>query len=140
MEEIEKVRQWVQTFPRWDEDLHVDYTAAVPGNAGLFSLGLEEVSRQADILGNITAQCRYRFSLYRVATGQQDNTENAAWLMEFQSWVQSQSARGLAPTFGDVPSRETIRAEKGRLKEGSQTGTGVYSVDLIAEFVKKYEM
>ena len=140
MDDLEKLRQWVQTFPKWEEGnlLYIDYTGAVPGNTGLYPMGMELVSRQEDITGGITAQCRYRFSLYRVTTGQEDNTQNAAWLMEFQNWVLQQSLQGLAPTFGDVPARERIRAEKGRLKSGSQTGTGVYSVELTTEFVKKY--
>lgn len=140
MDDLEKLRQWVQTFPQWEEGnlLYCDYTGAVPGNTGLFPLGMEELYRKTDILGNTTARCRYRFSLYRVTTGQEDNAVNAAWLMAFQRWVQSQSAQGLAPAFGDEPARERIRAEKGRLKETSQTGTGLYTVELIAEFVKIY--
>lgn len=140
MTNIEKVRQWVQTFPQWEEGnlLYIDYTAAVPGNSGLFPMGLEEVGRTADILGGVTVRCRYRFSLYRVTTGQEDNARNAAWLMAFQNWVQSQSAQGLAPVFGHDPAREQLRAEKGRLQNASQTGTGIYCVDLVAEFVKKF--
>ncbi len=138
MEDLEKVRQWLQTFPLWEDDLFIDYTGAVPGNTGVYPVGLEELSRQGDILGNVTARCRYRFSLYRVAHRQQDGTDNAGWLMTFQSWVQEQSALGLAPAFGDVPAGERLRAEKGRLQQAEQTGTGVYRVDLIADFVKKF--
>ena len=140
MEVIERVRQWVQTFPQWEAGqlLYIDYTGAVPGNAGLFPLGLEERDRKEDVLGNVTVSCRYQFALYRVASGQEDNAANAAWLLEFQDWVRQQSIQGLAPTFGDEPARERIRAEKGRLKDGSQTGTGIYAVQLTAEFVKKY--
>ena len=36
--------------------------------------------------------------------------------------------------------RERIRAEKGKLKDGSQVGTGVYVVQLTAEFVKEYHV
>ena len=141
MTDLEKVRQWVQTFPKWEEGnlLYIDYTGAVPGNAGLFPVGLEEVSRTEDVLGNVAVHCRYQFSLYRVTTGQEDNTANAQWLMAFQDWVREQSVQRLAPAFGDEPSRERIRAEKGRLKDGSQTGTGVYAVQITAEFMKHYE-
>ena len=138
MEILEKVRRWVQTFPKWEEQLHIDYTGAVPGNAGLFPAGLEEIRRVEDVLGNVTVFCRCRFTLYRVTTGQTDNENNAQWLLAFQDWVQQQSASGLAPTFGDEPNREQIRAEKGKLKNASQTGTGIYAVELTAEFVKKY--
>ena len=140
MDELEKVRRWVQTFPQWEEQLHIDYTGAVPGNAGLFPVGMEEVGRREDVLGNVTVSCRCRFSLYRVTTGQGDNTHNAQWLLDFQNWIQAQSAAHLAPAFGDEPAREQIRAEKGRLKNASQTGTGIYAVELTAEFVKKYNV
>ena len=138
MTELKKMRRWVQTFPQWKEDLYIDYTGAVPGNAGLFPVGMEEVGRREDVLGNVTVSCRCRFTLYRVTTGQADNTGNAQWLLAFQNWVREQSTLGLAPTFGDEPAREHLRAEKGRLKNASQTGTGVYAVELTAEFVKKY--
>ena len=138
MTEIEKMRQWVQTFPGWNETLHIDYTGAVPGNTGLFPVGMEEVRRTEDVLGNVTVFCRCRFTLYRVTTGQADNTANAQWLLDFQDWVRQQSALRLAPTFGDEPNRERLRAEKGKLKNASQTGTGVYAVELTAEFVKKF--
>lgn len=142
MRDLEKLRQWVMSFPRWEDEslLYIDYTGAVPGNVGLYPAGLEEVSRTEDVLGNVTVLCRYRFSLYRVSSGQEDGTINALWLMDFQNWVRDQSLRGLAPAFGDDPAKEQIRAEKGRLKNGSQTGTGVYCVELTAEFVKVYEI
>lgn len=140
MTDLEKVRQWVLTYPQWGADtrLYIDYTDAVPGNSGLFPAGLEEVARREDVLGNVTVQCRYRFSLHRVAAGQEDREADAQWLMEFQKWVQQQSGAGLAPKFGDVPEKEWIRAEKGKLQEVSQVGTGTYAVTLTAEFIKNY--
>lgn len=140
MTDLEKVRQWVLTYPQWGEDtlLHIDHTDAVPGNSGLFPAGLEEVARREDVLGNVTVQCRYRFRLHRVAAEQEDRAADAQWLMEFQKWVQQQSGAGLAPKFGDVPEKEWIRAEKGKLQEVSQVGTGTYAVTLTAEFIKNY--
>ena len=140
MNALEKVRQWVQTFPKWEEGqlLYIDYTAAVPGNTGLYPMGMKVLGSQEDILGGVTVRCCYQFALYRVVSGQEDRDADAEWLLAFQEWVQQQSVLGYAPTFGDVPGQETIRAEKGRLKEGSQAGTGIYCVELTAEFVKKY--
>lgn len=140
MTDLEKLRQWLLTYPKWDAGglLYIDYTDGVPGNSGLYPAGLEEVSRREDVLGNVTVGCRYHFALYRVTTGQADNRDNAQWLLDFQSWVRAQSQAGLAPTFGDEPAREQIRAEKGRLHKASQTGTGTYTVTLTADFVKHY--
>ena len=38
MDVLDKVRQWVQTFPLWEEGnlLYIDFTDGVPGNVGIF--------------------------------------------------------------------------------------------------------
>ena len=140
MTDLERLRQWLLTYPNWEDSLQVDFTEAQPGNAGLFPAGMEETGRREDVLGNLQIDCRYRFHLYRHAAGQDDGTANAQWLLEFQNWVQQQSAAGLAPHFGDIPARERLQAQKGSLKETSQVGTGTYTVTLIADFMKVYEV
>ncbi len=137
MTELEKMRQWLQSYPGWQDTLQVDFTEAAPGSAGLFSEGLEELSRQEDILGNLQIACRYRFTLYRRTPGHADGTDDARWLLDFQSWVQQQSAAGLAPRFGDIPHMERMQARKGTLKDRGQTG--LYTVTLLADFTKVYE-
>ena len=138
MTDLEKLISWLQTFPGWEGQLQTDYTAASPVNAGLYPMGLEELERKEDVLGNVAARCRYRFTLQRLVTGQADNAEHAQWLLRLQNWVQQQCAARLAPTFGDDPAAEQIRAEKGRLKEASQAGTAVYTVTVTAEFIRRY--
>lgn len=142
MTDLEKLLTWLKTYPGFTQEVtvSVDYTDGVPGSCGVFPLGLEEIDRQTDVLGNVKIHCRYTFALHRVTTGQQDETENAAWLLGFQNWVQQQSAAAKTPRFGDVPEREAMRAQKGKLKEASQTGTGVYVVTLTADFIKIYEV
>ena len=138
MTALEKLVQWLKTFPLWEDDLHIDDLGAAPSNTGLYPGGLEEVSRREDVLGNVTVVCRLHFLLYRRTARQQDNGENSRWLLQLQDWVQQQSAAGLAPVFGDDPKKERIRAEKGKLQEASQTGTGKYAVSITAEFEKHY--
>jgi len=140
MTDLEKVASWLQTYPQWAQagPLLVDYTHAVPGNAGLFPRGLELLRRREDITGNVVTENRYHFALYRVCTGQQDSPVTAQWLLDFQNWVQSQSEAGMAPHFGDVPEREYIRAEAGKLYRANQTGTAMYVVRLSADFTKVY--
>lgn len=136
---LETMTGWLKTFPLWDgETLYIDCLDGVPGNAGLYPEGLEEVARRTDVLGNVTVENRLHFVLYRVTHGQQDNPRCSAWLLEFQKWVQQQSAAGLTPKFGDVPERERIWAEAGKLKSANQTGTARYTVNLTVQFVKKY--
>lgn len=139
MTALERVTSWLRTFPLWEgETLDIDYLGAVPGSAGLFPGGLEEVSWRTDVLGNVMVENRLHFVLCRRTQGQQDNPRCGGWLLELQNWVQQQSAAGLTPKFGDDPGRERIRAEKGKLQSAAQTGTGSYTVDLTVEYVKKY--
>lgn len=134
MTALEKMQQWLQTYPGWQDTLQIDLTEPAPGNAGLFCEGLEERARQADILGNLQITCRYRFTLYR-RVGR--DSDEAQWLLDFQNWVQQQSALGLAPHFGDIPRLEQIQAQKGTLKDRGQTG--LYAVTLTADFTKVYQ-
>ena len=141
MTDLEKLRQWLRAYPGWEENaaLHTDHIDGLPGSYGLYPVGLEVLSRTEDLLGNVTARCRYTYNLLRCTAGQQDSPQEAQWLMEFQTWVLSQSAHGLAPQFGDVPAEETLRAEKGKRKEASQGSIGTYTVTIVAEFTKIYE-
>lgn len=141
MDALEKLKQWLLTWPRWScGSMYVDYTDAAAENTGVYPCGMEELGRTEDLLGNVTLQCRYRFTIYWVTSGQHDGSLHAQWLLDFQNWVQQQSVAGLAPCFGDIPAREWVRAEKGKLQEASQTGTGVYTLMLTAEFMKQYEV
>lgn len=139
MTSLTKLRNWLITYPKWDGSFQVmtDYTDAVPTNYSIHPLGAEEVSRRADVVGNVTVACRYRFHLYRVSPLAERLT-NAEWLLGFQQWVRQQSATGKAPVFGDDPARERIRAEQGKLSKISQPGVGTYVVTLTVEFIKQY--
>lgn len=139
MTELEKLKQWLETWSGWQGALQVDYTQEAPVACGLFPLGVEERFRRRDVTGTVTVGCRCRFLLCRVCPGQAAGQANAQWLLELQSWVREQSSLGLAPVFGDDPEQEQLRAEQGRLKDADQTGTGVYTVQLTAEYIKRYE-
>lgn len=136
--DLKKLKAWLCTYPCWDDDMQVDFAQLRPGSSGLLPKGVEELSRREDVLGNRFVGCRYQFTLFWQMEGQGDDEEDAARLLDFQSWVREQSALDLAPRFGDVPALERIRAEKGGLTLGAQTVT--YTVTLIADFMKIYEV
>lgn len=136
---LEKIKQWLISYPQWDDTLYVDYTPAVPGSTGVFPRGVQELSRRQDVAGNVQTRNRVRFTVLRITPGQLDKEKQAAWLLDFQDWVQQQSISGKAPTFGDVPEKEKLMARQGMLKGISQTGTARYAVELIAEYTKIYE-
>ena len=142
MPDIEKMRQWLQSWPGWDKEakLYVNYVDTVPGNCALFPGGVEEVNRKSDLLGNTRVHCRYSFTLYRVMDRKEDAIEEEIWLQALQQWVQQQSAEGKAPILGDEPGTESMRAEKGRLAKTRQPGNAMFAVEFTAEFIKNYEV
>lgn len=130
MNKIETIRQWLLSYPAWGEfSLSVDYTDGRPGSAGLFYMGLEEVSRQTDVQGNVLSCNRLHFLLHRVDVG-----DGAGWAANFESWVQEQSAYGLTPKLGCLPDMERFCAYGAKLLRVDSPGTGVYQLRLFAEF------
>lgn len=144
MDALEKMRQFVASYPDADifEKFSIDYTDNVPDNGGLFPTGLVEVSRSKDLLGNVTVRNQYNFALYTLfAKSPGDDlgaTYNAEWVMGFQEWVQEQSARGLAPAFGDVPGEESISAENGQVHSADNEGTALYVVQITVNYTKEF--
>ena len=140
MTALEKMRDFVQSFPEYDilSRLDIDYTDKMPNAGGLFPNGLVEVSRTTDLLGNVSVTNQYNFALYTMLEKYQDATDNAEWQMAFQEWVQEQSARGLAPTFGDEPRAESIVAQNGMLYGADEEGTALYVIQINVRFVRNY--
>lgn len=136
MDILETVRRWVMTFPGWEQLPlpRIDGLGAVPGDGGLFPKGLEQLGRMEDVLGNVKRFCRYTVTLQMVRHA--PDGADAAALLEFQNWVADQSEAGLAPTLGEDTR---WRAESGRLEGNKGVGTGVYTVNLMAEFTEIYQ-
>lgn len=127
MEHLEALTAWLQSFPQWGEgSLTVDITGADPGACGLFPVGIEVLESREDVLGNRYSRLRQTFLLRRNAVR---GVDAAAWLLAFSQWAAKNTAS--APVFGD---RQTLRTEKGRLIQASQTGTGFYEIRLIFEY------
>ena len=145
MSDLEKVRNWLLTYPKIDriQGLGVDYYSEQPNNGSIDPSGLVEISRKTDIIGNTTVENQYNFALYFVlAKSPEDDkgaTENADWLLDLQKWIQEQSIRKKAPIFGDDPKTETISAQNGKVDAADEEGTGVYSVQLSIIFTKIYK-
>lgn len=144
MSDLDKIKAWISTFPGYDilNKFSVDYTDKIPSNGGIFPSGLVEISRNADILGNVRVNNQYNFGLYYVfAKDPGDDAGaliNADWLMDFQMWVQEQSVGRLAPTFGDEPRSEKIQAQNGVLYAADEEGTATYMVQLSVNFMKYF--
>ncbi len=144
MSDLEKIREWIKTFQKHDiiADFMIDFADQIPGSGSIAPSGLVEISRLEDIVGNVTVRNQYNFGLYYVfQKPPSDNVEafnNAEWLMDFQRWVQEQSACHMAPTFGDEPAGERIQAQNGVLYAADEEGTAMYMVQLSVQFTKYY--
>ena len=125
--DLEKLKAWLATYPDWEY---------CPPD--VIPKALEEISRQADVLGNTLVVHRYTFSLLWQRAGQADAGIDAQGLLDFQRWVSAQCSAGLAPQFGDVPAFERLRLEKGGFTLDTQAVT--YTVTLLADFLKIYEV
>ncbi len=137
----ETLRTWLCTCPYLQnmDAPEIDFVGVTPGNTGLYPIGLEERGRQEDVLGNVTVQYIQKFLVYLVTCPNPGEVEPGRQILEFQQWVGQQSARGLAPVFGDVPDGDKILAEKGKLVSVSKTGICKYQVQLTVQYVKKFE-
>lgn len=146
MNALEKITNFIRSYPGADilRDFRVDYTDQIPANGGIFPSGLVEISRKADIFGNVTVTNQYNFGLYYVfekAPGDNEGASvNADWLMDFQEWVQARSVLGEAPAFGDVPRDEKITAQNGVLYSAGDEGLATYMVQVAVRFIKKFEV
>lgn len=140
MTALETMRGFVQSFPDYDilSRLDIDYTDKIPNSGGLFPSGMVEVSRRGDILGNVTVTNQLNFALYATLEKWEDGTYNAEWQLGFQQWVQEQSVRGLAPSFGDEPARERIVAQNGTLYSAGDEGTAIYVIQINVTYTKTY--
>lgn len=143
---LERLRVWLAGCPGYERvrEIRVDYTEPAQGG-GLYPRGATELSRSRDILGGVTVRQRLDFKLNFVlpkAPGEDTGaTENAEWLLEFQRWVQQQSAAGLAPHFGNTGREaETWTAAGGALQQADEGGLAVYTVTLSTEFTIRYEV
>lgn len=139
--DLEKIRDWISTYPGYDvlSEFYVDYTDHIPANGGIFPAGLVEISRSETITGNVKILNQYNFGIYYTfekAPGDNEGARiNSEWVMDFQRWVQEQSVRHFAPTFGNYKtSQEVIRAQNGVLYEADEEGLATYMVQLSVQF------
>lgn len=128
----ETVKKWLKSFPQWGNTrLWVDNTHYIPGSAGLFCEGLEEISRKQDILGTVKVINRCRFTLDWVMSTAMDPQVAADMLLSLQSWVQQQDLLGLAPALG---KNTHWKAEAGKRREITDAMTVIYTVSLTAQY------
>lgn len=141
MTDLEKIRDWIATYPGAEtlQSVRIDYYDSQKDNS-IGPAGLTELSRTEDVFGNITVENSYSFGLYYVLPEETTALANAQWIMGFQQWVQEQSLRGLAPTFGDEPAKERIYAQNGALYATNEDGTAEYILQLTIKFKKFYEV
>ena len=147
MTALEQLKQWLSTYPDYDilGALKVDFTDQIPNTAGLFPSGLVAIDKTEDLVGNAIVENQLNFALYIVfekSPGDEISAVyNADWVLDFQDWVQEQSARHLIPPFGNYDERrETVSAQNGVLYDTlTDTGTALYVVQIAVNYKKIYK-
>jgi hypothetical protein len=146
MNPLDTIRKWLNKYTGFDrlQDLRVDYYSQQPDNGSIDPSGVQIISITEDILGNKTVNMQYNFGVYFVLAkdpgDEETAVDNAAWVMDFQRWVNEQSILHLAPTFGDVPKTESIKAQNGAVTAADNEGVAIYMVQLSVSFTKIYEV
>ena len=130
---MEKIIQWLQTFPGWCDTVLVDHIPGRTGCVGLYPLGIRVIGRKADIAGGEKLRLQSNYQLKRLTPLGQDNLPQAVWLQQLQSWILQQSRAGLAPGLGE-DTHWSVR--DGKLEKDRQPGVGMYSLILVAEYTK----
>ena len=146
MNPLDRIREWLNTYNGFDriQDLRVDYYSQQPDNGSIDPSGVQVVSTTEDILGNKTVEMQYNFGVYFVLAkdpgDEETAVDNAAWVLDFQRWVNEQSILQQAPTFGDIPRTETIKAQNGAVTAADNEGVAIYMVQVSVNFTKIYEV
>lgn len=115
--------------------LTVGDVGPAPYTAGLWCRGITVLDRRENLLGRVTQRCRAEFTL-RLCLPRTD-ADNAARLLDLQTWAAAESAAGRGPVLGNA-GREVLRAEQGRMERADAGGTAVYTVRLQAEYTQVY--
>lgn len=97
--------------------------------------GITVLDRRENLLGRVTQRCRAEFTL-RLCLPRTD-ADNAARLLDLQTWAAAENAAGRGPVLGNA-GREVLRAEQGRMERADAGGTAVYTVRLQAEYTQVY--
>ena len=122
MEMLENVQKWLGALPFWQGELpEIDKLSVKSGAAGLFPLGVKQLEKREDVLGNVTFLTRYTFLLKKTAVPGMDGT---AWCMAVQK-----AAKQMPPQLG----QKDFYAREGSFKKNTSTGLGMYEIQLVAE-------
>lgn len=130
MDKIQLVKDWLETFPDWnDAQWEVDVQGVCPVSYRL-TLEDDRVMRQtADVLGQQRFSMQAQFSLIRVSYAE----ENVGEVIEhLNSWILEQSFLGTTAELGD--GLTYYRTEKGKLE--IMGDKAVYHVKLIGTYEK----
>lgn len=146
MNPLDTIKEWLATYKGFDrlQDLRVDYYSQQPDNGSIDPSGVQIISITENIIGTKTVDMQYNFGVYFVLAkdpgDEETAVDNAAWVMDFQKWVNEQSILQLAPKFGDVPKSEAIKAQNGAVTAADNEGVAIYMVQLSVNFTKIYEV
>ena len=135
MEQMEAVRAWLAGCESGGlEHLTVEQLGKTPA-AGLFFAGSEVLERKESICGKTCVRTRAGFWLLRALyapMGSSAAGKMGQWMMDFQSWLHSQSVRDLVPRLGTA--RTWAQAENAGILRGRADGETVWRIRVTLEY------
>ena len=131
MEILEKLRQWLLSYPGWGGcSLSVGCVQTQPGTAGLYLTGIDEYDRQTDLQGNVLARNRLQLQLrYNVAAEE----EKSGWLVDMADWLRQHCSAGEMPRLGCLADGQRVCVKQGKLAQ-IQGQTASYQLDFTVEY------
>lgn len=141
MEILERLRQWLLTYPGWGGyRLTVGCTDGTPGSAGLFLTGMEELERQADLQGNSLVRNRLRLLLRRNGPPPDGQGEDSGWQLELAAWIRQQSIAGTVPQLGCIADGQRMQVKQGKLARVQGQTLAVYETELLLDYWEYWEV
>lgn len=135
MNYVEKVKEFILTFPDIGELIHIDSNDIDAVNYGLYSNGQTIISNEKDILGNtvIGKQLNLTLNVLNVTKDDIIRLDNLNFLQCLIEFVETSNNK---PVFGDFPDRETFQLSNNMLLEDDGT-IGSYQLQINITFYKE---
>ena len=132
---VNKIKDFLLTYPKINDLIHIDSTDIKPMNYGLYSNGQQIMSINNDILGNkiITKRLNYVFYVVDVTLADALRLDNICFLEQLIEWLEDNPEK---PTFGTNPKNEIWELSNNMLMEDNNK-IGVYQLQINITFEKE---
>jgi len=130
---VEKVKTFIESYPKIADFIHIDYQTDDAGSYGLMPSGQTVIEREYDVLGNLIIHKQYNLVLYATDMTYSDvvRLENINFLDDFTEWIELTDK----PVLGDLVDDEIWDVQNGMLFElNPDKNTGTYQIQINIKY------